>query len=65
MDTLDGATFLKASFEVQDATTDLPQPVTVHTVTVTLNGQHGGADLIIEGIDGEGDDFKVTTVVPR
>lgn len=29
---------------------------TVHTLTITLNGQHGGADLIIES-EGPGPDF--------
>jgi capsid portal protein len=25
------------------------QHATIHTVTITLNGSHGGADVIIEG----------------
>lgn len=35
----------------------------VHTVTITLNGTHGGADVIIEGFDEEGVDLVITVPV--
>lgn len=52
MDTIDGNVMQQAAECVIHAVRDCP---TIHTVTVTLNGQHGGADVIVRGLTISGD----------
>lgn len=47
MDTITPDVMSAASDEVLGCTM---AGITVHTVTITLNGQHGGADCIIAGL---------------
>jgi hypothetical protein len=62
MDTLDSGVMHTAADAVesvlQEADTDI-----IHTVTVTLNGQHGGADVVIEGFDFDESEFEVTVEI--
>lgn len=37
--------------DVANSFSALAKPAVVHTVTITLNGWHGGADVIVEGVD--------------
>jgi hypothetical protein len=46
MDTIDKDTLQQASYAVAAINTSETGPI--HTVTITLNGQHGGADVIIQ-----------------
>ena len=64
MDTIDGNTMQYAAAAVILASRDLP---IIHTVTVTLNGAHGGADVTIEGFTDDTDQEQTTvqTVIPR
>ena len=48
MDTIDSNVMAAATIAVEDALADSGLEE-VHTITVTLNGAHGGADVVIEG----------------
>ena len=54
MDTIDRSAMVDAANYVGECA----QHAVIHTVTVTLNGAHGGADVIIEGTVFDGDDIS-------
>jgi len=39
------------------------RPGQVHTVTATLNGQHGGVDVIIDGTNPDGSEWQTRAVL--
>ena len=53
MDTINRNVLEAAAIAVEAVELD-----TVHTVTVTLNGRHGGADIIIQGFDSWSDEER-------
>lgn len=57
MDTIDYLTMLVAAEHVQRSAGSMP---VIHTVTVTLNGATGGADVTIEGFTSDELDEKLT-----
>lgn len=51
MDTIDNSVMERAAAEVQRLAAD-HNLMYVHTVTIVLNGAHGGADVIVKGFEG-------------
>lgn len=45
-------TVAAAMDEVEEALMRRPEGTEIHTVTIITNGQHGGSDVIIEGVNG-------------
>ena len=62
MDTIDGNVMQAAAEQVVQMLND-PSTDVIHTVTIELNGQHGGADVFIEGYDVDGDEWESSTEV--
>jgi hypothetical protein len=60
-DTID-RTVLQAAADLVAVVADTFPVPTIHTVTVTLNGQHGGADVHIFGTLDDGSDLDFTMV---
>lgn len=44
---------------------DVPADVDVHTITLTLNGQHGEFDLVVEGSDEDFEDVRFEGIAHR
>lgn len=63
------STFIRSTETMLSSVADLVDKVDgrvdVHTITLTLNGQHGEFDLVIQATDGDMEDVEFEAIAHR